>query len=261
MIAMTTAPALSKHLADVIELSHQLGREDRQLTILGEGNTSAIESETAFWVKGSGSHLGTIHPDQFSYCSLQAVLDMVNCPNMSEQDVDKKLRASLIEPQRPKPSIETLLHALCLTLGGAKYVGHTHAEACNQLLCSSLGAEPFMRHIFPDAVVVCGRVPMVVPYTEPGVPLALAVRSGLIDYKNRHGLNPKLILMVNHGIIGLGQTAREVLNINMMAAKWARVLIGAIQLGGAVYLAESSVAALDNRLDEKFRRQMLGKAK
>jgi rhamnose utilization protein RhaD (predicted bifunctional aldolase and dehydrogenase) len=256
-----TNPALSQRLSELVDLSHQLGLEDRQLTILGEGNTSAIESEAAFWVKGSGSHLGTIHPDQFSYCSLPAVLDMVNSPNMSEEDVDKKLRASLIEPQRPKPSIETLLHALCLTLGGAKYVGHTHAEACNQLLCSKLGAEPFMRHIFPDAVVVCGRVPMVVPYTEPGVPLAMAVRDGLVDYKKKHATNPKLILMVNHGIIGLGQTAREVLNINMMAAKWARVLIGAIQLGGAVYLSDTSVAALDNRLDEKFRRQMLGKGK
>ena len=91
------------------------------------------------------------------------------------------------------------------------------------------------------------------------MPLALAVRDGLTQYKRDHGTNPKLVLMVNHGIIGLGQSAREVLNINMMAAKWARILIGSIQLGGAVHLAESSVAALDNRLDEKFRRQMLGK--
>jgi rhamnose utilization protein RhaD (predicted bifunctional aldolase and dehydrogenase) len=249
----------SQLLAEVVELSHQLGREDRQLTILGEGNTSVLESDEAFWVKGSGSHMGSIQPEQFSHCSLNAVLDMVNDPDMSEVEVDRRLRASLIEPTRPKPSIETLLHALCLTLGGAKFVGHTHAEACNQLLCSRLGADPFLKHIFPDAVVVCGRIPMVVPYMEPGVPLALAIRDGLIQYKKDHGTNPKLILMINHGIIGLGQSAREVLNINMMAAKWARILIGAIQLGGPVYLAESSVATLDNRLDERFRRQMLGK--
>lgn len=254
-----TIPALSQRLSELVDLSHQLGREDRQLTILGEGNTSAFESDQAFWVKGSGSHLGTIHADQFSYCNLPAVLAMCDAPNMSEEEVDRRLRASLIEPNRPKPSIETLLHALCLTLGGAKYVGHTHAESCNQILCSKHGAEPFMRHIFPDAVVVCGRVPMVVPYTEPGVPLALAVRDGLTAYKQKHNTTPKLILMVNHGIIGLGQTSREVLNINLMAAKWARVLIGAMQLGGAVYLSESSVAMLDNRLDEKFRRKMLEK--
>ena len=154
-----------------------------------------------------------------------------------------------------KPSIETLLHALCLREGGAKFVGHTHAEACTAILCSAHGAEPFLSHIFPDAIVVCGKVPAVVPYADPGFELAVAVRRCLRDYA--HARRPKLILLVNHGIMALGQTAAEVLNITLMAEKWARILHGALSVGGPRYLSTAEVDRIDQRLDELYRRQRL----
>ena len=66
------------------------------------------------------------------------------------------------------PSVEIFLHAICLSEGGARWVGHTHALSANQILCSRLGAEPFMRHLFPDGIVVCGVAPRVIPYVDPG---------------------------------------------------------------------------------------------
>ncbi|NBX60264.1 MAG: class II aldolase, partial [Opitutaceae bacterium] len=47
----STSSYLTKQL---LELSHQLGREDRALAILGEGNTSARLSADTFVVKASG---------------------------------------------------------------------------------------------------------------------------------------------------------------------------------------------------------------
>ena len=47
-------------LETVLELSHFLGDEKRQLAILGEGNTSAQVDESTFLVKASGSCLQTL---------------------------------------------------------------------------------------------------------------------------------------------------------------------------------------------------------
>ena len=34
------------------------------------------------------------------------------------------------------PSIETFVHAVCLAVGGARLVAHTHPTAVNKLLCA-----------------------------------------------------------------------------------------------------------------------------
>ena len=47
----------------------------------------------------------------------------------------------------------------------------------NRILCCRLGAEPFLEHVFPDAVVVCGTRPAVVPYVAPGFALATSVQA------------------------------------------------------------------------------------
>ena len=60
-------------------------------------------------------------------------------------------------------------------------------------------------------------------------------------------------------VVALGQSAREVLNVTLMAQKWARILVGAMQLGGANYLSEESVRAIDGRSDEEYRRKMLSR--
>ena len=47
-------------IQDLLTLSHEIGREDRGLAILGEGNTSVRLSDDAFAVKASGTCLGTL---------------------------------------------------------------------------------------------------------------------------------------------------------------------------------------------------------
>jgi rhamnose utilization protein RhaD (predicted bifunctional aldolase and dehydrogenase) len=156
--------------------------------------------------------------------------------------------------------VETFLHALCLTEGGARWVGHTHPVSVNRILCSQLGAAPFLGHLFPDAIVVCGKAPAVVPYVDPGFSLARAVRETLRRHRELHGQPPKMLLMMNHGLVALGQTPQEVLNISLMADKWARVLYGTYALGGPQFMPESEVERIDARLDEHYRRSQLTKA-
>ena len=244
-------------LDQLIWLSHELGREERQLAILGEGNTSTLCPDRTFWVKASGSQLCNITTQGFSQVSLGAVMELMENETMDDHAVGRALLDVLSDPTHRRPSVETFLHALCLHEAGAKWVAHTHAVSVNQILCSRLGAEPFLQHLFPDGIVVCGRHPAVVPYVDPGFTLALVVRNELRRYQEAHGYAPKLLLMVNHGLVALGQTAQEALNITLMADKWAKIIVGTYALGGPNFLPDAQSERIDNRLDEHYRRQQL----
>lgn len=248
---------MNELLHSLVKLSHELGREERQLAILGEGNTSARIDENTFWVKASGSQLGTITEAGFTQVKMDAILALVERDHMSQEEVQAIWPEVMVDPQQKRPSVETFLHALCLSEGGAGWVAHTHPISCNAILCSRLGAEPFLRHLFPDGIVVCGRYPAVVPYVDPGFALAKAVRAELRRYQDAHGVSPKLLLMVNHGITALGRTMQEALNITLMADKWARILLGTYALGGPNYMPDEEAARIDNRLDEHYRRRQL----
>lgn len=244
-------------LEQLIWLSHELGREDRQLAILGEGNTSARCDDGTFWVKASGSQLGNITEQGFSQVNLGAVMQLMENEAMDDQAVARALHEVLADRSHRRPSVETFLHALCLHEAGAQWVAHTHAVSVNQILCSRLGAQPFLHHLFPDGIVVCGRHPAVVPYVDPGFVLAVEVRAELRRYQDAHGHAPKLLLMVNHGLVALGQTAQDAFNITLMADKWAKIIVGTYALGGPTFLPDAQSARIDNRLDEHYRRQQL----
>lgn len=244
-------------LEELITLSHELGREDRHMAILGEGNTSVSLGDGTFWVKASGSQLGSIDASGFSRLELDAVLELLEHDGLGNQEINERLEGLCLDPSHKRPSVEAFLHALCLTLGGARWVGHTHTVSVLEILCSRRGAEPFRRHVFPDEIVVCGRHVAVVPYIDPGMTLAHAIRDALRNYEEQHGHGPKLLLMENHGPVALGQTSREVLNIMLMADKWARVLHGTLAIGGPRFMPEEESDRIDGRPDEDYRRGRL----
>lgn len=244
-------------MESLIELSHELGREDRGWAILGEGNTSAKIDDETFLVKASGSYLSTIDEGGFSAVRLQPVLDLLDADDVDDAGVKQGLSDALVDSGGKRPSVETFLHALCLTEGGASWVGHTHTESVLKILCSRLGAAPFQKPLYPDQIVICGRDVAVLPYVDPGLTLARAVRKVLREFRESFGTTPKLLLMENHGPVALGQSAKEVLNIHYTLDKWANVLLGNIACGGIQHLTEEQADRIESRPDEHYRRQML----
>ncbi|MBI5714799.1 MAG: class II aldolase/adducin family protein [Chloroflexi bacterium] len=268
-------------LNDLIAVSHELGREDRALAILGEGNSSALNDDGTFWIKASGAQLNGITEEGFARARLDSILSLLSAPDLGDAAVADGLLRSLVTPtQTPsvsrsasqrsgvgetldvsatRPSVETFLHAVCYAESGARWIGHTHPVSVNSILCSQLGAQPFRQHIFPDEIVNCGRDVAVVPYVDPGFPLARAVRDELRRFQDTHGHSPKTLLMINHGLVALGQTARDVLSITLMMDKWAKILLGAYSLGGAHFLSGAEADRIDSRSDEHYRRAQWAK--
>jgi rhamnose utilization protein RhaD (predicted bifunctional aldolase and dehydrogenase) len=242
---------------ELVQLSRELGREDRHLAILGEGNTSCDLGDGTFLVKASGTSLGTLTPDGLSRVSHAKVDALLDRASLTEQEIEDGLVASLADPAHKKPSVETFLHSICLREPGVSWTGHTHTTSVLSILASVRGTEPFRRHVCPDAIVVCGRQVLAIPYLNPGLELSLAVRDGLAAFRAEHGKPPKVILMQNHGPVALGASSKEVLNIMLMLDKWARVLLGAFAAGGPTFLSDEDAEKIDSRLDEAYRRKMI----
>ncbi len=245
-------------LEQVVALSNELGRPEFDYVILGEGNTSARADDTTFYVKGSGTQLRTITGAGFAHVAFKPVLALVERQGLTDADVKTALAAAKVDPaQGPHPSVETLLHTLCLQLPGINFIGHTHATAVNMLTCSVGFEQAFAGRLFPDEIVLCGPAPVLVPYTDPGVPLALEVWRRIEAYLAKYGEQPRMILMQNHGLIVLGRTPQQVLDVTAMAVKTARVLLGTFAAGGPRFLSDADVNRIHTRPDELYRRQQL----
>jgi len=247
-------------LSQLVTMSRHLGDPANDYVILGEGNTSARADEETFWVKASGVYLRQIGAEGFVRVRFEPVLSMLDGPDLSDEQIRERLSAAKVDPRvRERPSVETVLHALALDLAGINFVGHTHPTAINALTCSVGFEAAVSGRLFPDEVVYCGLAPAIVPYTDPGLPLARKVREVIARYLDDHGEPPKVILMQNHGLIVLGRTAQEVENITAMAVKTARVLLGTYAVGGPRYLTAQAVERIHTRPDELYRRKMLAK--
>ena len=148
-------PPTGDGLSGLISLSRQIGREDRRLAILGEGNTSADLGDGTFLVKSSGCSLSDLDESGVSRVDMAKVLAALEDQTLDDAGVRKILENSRADQSPKLPSVETFMHAVCLTEGGAQWVCHCHAESVMSVLCSEHGAKPFLGHIFPDAIVVC----------------------------------------------------------------------------------------------------------
>ncbi len=245
----------------LITMSRNLGQPENDYVILGEGNTSARVDDSTFWVKASGTKLHGIDANGFVEMNFDRVLRILDSNDLSDEEIKRELGAARMDPAvETWPSIETVLHALVLTLGEAKYVGHTHPTAVNAILCSQKTEEAIQGRLFPDEIVVCGPIPAYVPYADPGLPLARKVWEVLTRYPREHGENPRVILMQNHGLIALGSTPDTVENITSMYVKTARILLGTYTLGGPRFLSAGEVERIHTRPDELYRRKKLGKS-
>ena len=243
----------------LLDLSRQLGREDRKLAILGEGNTSARVSADTFVVKASGSNLGTLTADGVTECRFSDLLLLLEANKLTDVAIDEALFSARVSENANKPSVEAIFHAYLLTLPGVNFVGHTHPVTVNQLLCSKHARNFARRRTFPDEIVCCGVESVFVPYTDPGLKLAQAVQRAVVAYIKRLSRPPRVILLENHGFIALGATPESVLASTLMGAKAAEIFAGAAAFGGSPrFLTTAQVTRIAGRPDEHYRQKALG---
>ena len=252
-------PTHADKLASLLKLSHDLGREDRGLAMLGEGNTSCRLDDDTFLVKASGSSLANLREDQLVACRFSALLPLLKTDGMTDAEVEKALLDSRVDSSAPKPSVEAVFHAYFLSLPGIDVVGHTHPVAVNSILCAgdAAGKRFANERRFPDEIVCCGAKSVLVPYVDPGTILAQKIRDETNAFINAENRPPRIVLLQNHGLIAIGASTGSVLAATLMAEKTAQIFLGAAMLGEPVGLTPQNVARIDSRPDEHYRQRML----
>jgi len=106
--------------------------------------------------------------------------------------------------------------------------------------------------------VVIGRRALLIPYSDPGVVLAREVRARLAEHARRWGM-PHVIYLGNHGMVALGSSAGQVLQLTEMADKVSRVMATTLSFGNVVPMTDESAERIDTRDDEQIRRIALAR--
>ena len=254
---MSQVPA--EKITTLLELAHDLGREDRRLVSLAEGNISCRIDDETFLVKASGASMFSLRDNELVACRFGTLLPLLNAATVTDAQVEKALLESRVNPAQPKPSVEAFFHAYFLSLPGIEVVGHTHPTVMGSILCAG---EKFSRRFalerrFPDEVVCCGARSILVPYEDPGVILAQAIKRETDKFISTENRPPRLVLLQNHGLIAFGASCGSVLAATLMAEKAARIFVGATALGGPTALTPQTVARIDSRPDEHYRQRKL----
>lgn len=222
---MTDAMYLT--LGQLVARSRRLGA-DRSVCNWGGGNTSAKSTELDFrgrstrvlWVKGSGSDLATCSEASFTGLLLDELLPLLDREQMSDSEMVDYLAHCFFEPGRPRPSIETLLHAFL----PFAHVDHTHADATNYFACAADG-ESLARACFGDELIW-------IPYRRPGFGLAREVALAV-----RNHPQARLVILAKHGLITWGETDEECYAATLATIAQARTFVEqrVSQAGRAVF--------------------------
>ena len=190
-----------------VELSQRFGRDTEYSR--GGGGNSSVKADGVVYIKPSGVPLATLEADDLVPLETAPLLDLLHGRAGAEAEArlegqpDPVMRmaaqARLAEAKGRRPSVELLFHSLL----PERFVLHTHPIVPNAVTCNKDG-ESLAARIFGDEALW-------VPYTDPGLPLARAIRDLRAAFEQRTGRSaPRVTLMGNHGIIVTGDSTDEV---------------------------------------------------
>jgi rhamnulose-1-phosphate aldolase/alcohol dehydrogenase len=186
-------------ILDQLVYQSRLIGADPSLVLWGGGNTSLKTVERDFRglecnvlrVKGSGTDMKSIHRQGFPGVLMNPVLALFERDNMSDEDMVDYLSHCLIEPDAPRPSIETLLHAFI----PQPSIVHSHADAILSITNTNHPAT-----ILADAF---GSSVVAVPYRRPGFLLSKEVALAAMNSPQAMG-----VVLQNHGLVTWGDTPK-----------------------------------------------------
>jgi len=250
---------------EISDLAVRAGAPAADLTILAEGNAAVWDAANdRFLVKASGVVMGEATEEDWVWVSLSKSVEILEAAhkNGRSPELDKALDVILKSAVTPngvqkKASIETLVHVVAFHLLESTWSLHTHPTPVVALAASKAAAAHYSGTVFPDESVICGPIPLYLPYEEPGLSLGLGFYSGALEYREKYGMSPRQIILGNHGLCTFGNGKEEALATTQIAVKAARVRLGALSAGGINFIPLSDAQTIAFRPDEVARRKLL----
>jgi len=189
-------------LLQLTEMSNRYGL-DEEYVLAGGGNTSYKEGGVMF-VKGSGTSLGTITPEQFVQMDMEKLSGMLKKEYPAADDArEAAALADMMDARLPgeenkRPSVEAVLHAIF----PQRFVLHIHPALVNGVSCAKDG-EKACRELF-------GGTAVWVPLTKPGYILASVCRELFDEYEKKNQRYPEIVILENHGLFVAADTSGKI---------------------------------------------------
>ena len=215
---------------------------DPDLVLHGGGNTSfkrtGEDGEAIIHIKGSGWDLDTIEAPGLPAVRLQPLLDVRHGAKLTDPEMVALLRANLLDPAAPNPSVEALLHAFL----PFRFVDHTHATAV-LALADQPDMRATVRRIYGDRIAW-------VPYVMPGFDLSIAGDTVYRDHPGSQGL-----WLENHGLFTYADSARASyeLMIEFVTMAEEELRRAGVAIGGPEASDGQADPALRDRLESVLR--------
>ncbi len=186
-------------LAETVYASRLLGAEPALVRHGGgnasvklRANTLAGEAIDALYVKGSGQDMADATPAGFPAVNLADLQAVEARKALSDDDMLRLLTAAKLDPDAPRPSVETLFHAFF----PHNIVLHTHANAVLALTNQPDGKKLAERILGKDVIVL--------PYAMSGFALA---KKAAAAWRNQH--DAEAVLVMKHGLFTFADTAED----------------------------------------------------
>ena len=212
-------------LEGLVYRSNLLGADRSVVNIYG-GNTSAKLTATnhlgaeveVLWVKGSGSDVATIREQGFAGLRQAEIIPLMARESMSDEEMVAYLSHCTHALDRPRQSIETLLHAFT----PARHVDHTHPDAVISLACTPNGKE-LCHELWGERMVW-------VDYIRPGFTLSKWIGEGI-------RANPKatLVVMGKHGLVTWADDCKACYDSSINTIQEAEDFIVSRRNGRSIY--------------------------
>ena len=172
------------------QMSNKYGANP-DFVLAGGGNTSYKTADTLY-IKGSGTVLATIKPEEFVVMSRAGLAKMWSTDYPEDEQAREAavladMMASRVEGETRRPSVETSLHDLFKQ----SYVLHLHPANVNGITCAVDG-EKTIREMFPTAVWI--------EAVKPGFILAGRCKTEMDAYESANSRPCDLMFLQNHGV-------------------------------------------------------------
>lgn len=176
-------------LEAITSLSHEFGTLDY---VRGGGGNTSVKDERTLWVKPSGTTLAGLTPGSFVALDRGRLGELYGIRPPDDASQREALVKSVMEKavaagSSGRASVEAPLHDSL----AARFVVHTHPALVNGMTCAKEGARVAAR-LFPQALWL--------DYIDPGYTLCMEVRKQIEAYERRHGRQPAVIFLKNHGV-------------------------------------------------------------
>jgi rhamnose utilization protein RhaD (predicted bifunctional aldolase and dehydrogenase)/NAD(P)-dependent dehydrogenase (short-subunit alcohol dehydrogenase family) len=188
-------------VSECVHYSRLIG-SDPSLVLHGGGNSSVKtrwrditgRDVDVLFVKGSGSEMSTLTSAELAPLDLRRLHELLELESLSDTQMMRELAAASLDPEAPRPSVESLLHAFI----PFPAVLHSHADAIVTLTNAAEG-ETVVRDVLGNRVVV-------VPYVMPGFDLAREVRR---VWEEQPPMEARGMVLMKHGLVTFGATSHE----------------------------------------------------